>query len=247
VNVSIRKTVALLPIACSLLLAAQSACAENEASSSSASNHEIYAKAGILGAGAGYTYTINRYFAVRADYTGFKLEYNDGEAGDLKFDAEFKSNHLGLYGDYFPFAGNFRISAGVHSRTLEASVDGRHNGGEITIGKIKVNDLLTDADTATGSVKWDSMAPYLGIGWGHGNKGNRGLGFVADIGVSLGSPKTTLSVSNSLRQKLDNANAMAGNIYDVDQEIEDQRREVDDKIGKYSFWPHLYVGISYRF
>jgi len=48
----IRKTAALLPAACGLLLAAHA-----------------YAKAGFPGVGAGYAHSLNEYFGVQADFT----------------------------------------------------------------------------------------------------------------------------------------------------------------------------------
>jgi len=239
VKLTVRKTAALLPVACGLLLAAQSASAQ-----------EVYGKAGILGIGAGYSHSINEHFGVRADFSTVGTYDADGTADNLKYDAEFKANQLGLYGDWFPFGGSFRVTAGLHSRKLEASIVGRQDGGSISIGGIDVGSGLNDDDTATGKVKWDSVAPYLGIGWGHGNK-KPGFGFIADIGVSFGSPKTSLGVSNSLYGKLKaaeiNLNMIPGNNYNVDEEIEKQRREIDDEVAGISIFPHVFFGVSYRF
>jgi len=241
VKLTVRKTAALLPVACGLLLAAQSASAQ-----------EVYGKVGILGIGAGYSHSINQHFGVRADFSTVGTIDRDGTADKLDYDAEFKANQLGLYGDYFPFGGSFRLTAGLHSRKLEAAINGRANaGGTINIGGIETRNPLDAGDTAQGKVKWDSVAPYIGIGWGHHAKEGRGFGFIADIGVSFGSPKTTLSVSNSLYTKLNDAatelNKIPGNKYNVDEEIEKQRREVSDELDKVSIFPHLFIGLSYRF
>jgi len=240
VKLTVRKTAALLPVACGLFLAAHSASAQ-----------EVYGKVGVLGIGAGYSHSINQHFGVRADFSTVGTYETDGTADNLKYDAEFKANQLGLYGDYFPFGGSFRLTAGLHSRKLEASIIGRHDGGSITIGGIDVSNGLDDNDTATGKVKWDSVAPYIGIGWGHHAKEGRGFGFIADIGVSFGSPKTSLGVSSSLYGKLDDAadalNLIPGNNYNVDAEIEKQRKEIDDDVAGISIFPHLFIGISYRF
>jgi len=225
-----RKTAALLPAACGLLLAANVASAQ-----------EVYGKVGILGIGAGYSHSINERFGVRADFSTVGTYETDGTADNLKYDAEFKANQLGLYGDYFPFGGSFRLTAGLHSRKLESSVVGRHDGSSIDIGGLKFTGLLDDNDTVTGKVKWDSIAPYLGIGWGHHAKQGKGFGFIADIGVSFGSPSTSLGVSSQLRGKLDTLGQ------DTDAEIEKQRREIDDEVAGISIFPHAFIGLSYRF
>jgi len=241
VKLTVRKTAALLPLACGLLFAANYASAQ-----------EVYGKVGVLGVGAGYSHSINQHFGVRADFSTVGTIDRDGTADKLDYDAEFKANQLGLYGDYFPFGGSFRLTAGLHSRKLEVVANGRANpNGNITIGGIETTGLLDANDTATGKVKWDSIAPYIGIGWGHHAKPSGGFGFIADIGVSFGSPKTTLAVSNSLYTKLDAAaialNAIPGNNYNVDAEIEKQRKEIDDDVSGISIFPHLFIGISYRF
>jgi len=236
VKLTVRKTAALLPVACGLLLAAQSASAQ-----------EVYAKAGILGIGAGYSHSINQNFGVRADFSTVGTYETDGTADKLDYNADFKANQLGLYGDWFPFSGSFRVTAGLHSRKLEVIANGRANSaGRINIGGIETQVPLGASDSAQAKVKWDSVAPYLGIGWGHHAKEGRGFGFIADIGVSFGSPSTSLTISNDLRTKLDAAAPFFPGL-DVDEEIEKQRREIDDEVAGISIFPHVFFGVSYRF
>jgi len=235
VKLTVRKTAALLPVACGLFLAAHSASAQ-----------EVYGKVGVLGIGAGYSHSINQHFGVRADFSTVGTYETDGTADKLDYDADFKANQLGLYGDYFPFGGSFRLTAGLHSRKLEAVANGRANSdGKINIGGIETALPLGPNDSAQAKVKWDSVAPYLGIGWGHHAKEGRGFGFIADIGVSFGSPSTSLTISDGLRNKLDLVAAATGQ--NVDAEIEKQRKEIDDDVAGISIFPHLFIGISYRF
>jgi len=102
-----------------------------------------------------------------------------------------------------------------------------------------------DADTAHAKVKWPTVAPYLGIGWGHHASRGPGFGFIADIGVSFGSPKTELTISNLLRDKLEVVAAAQGS--SAASEIERQRRELADDVEEVKVIPRLFVGVSYRF
>jgi len=229
-----RKSCALLSIACGLLLAAQSASAQ-----------EIYAKVGILGVGAGYAHSVNDRFGVRADFSTIGTISRNGTADRLRYDADLKANQLGAYGDWFPFGGSFRLSAGLHSRKLEVTADGRASqSGTISIGNVDV-PYGGDADTAHARVKWPTVAPYLGIGWGHHASRGPGFGFIADIGVSFGSPKTELTISNPLRDKLEVVAAAQGT--SAAAEIERQRRELEDDVEEVKLIPHLFLGVSYRF
>jgi len=67
-----RSRLSLLAIACGALLATQSASADNTA-------HEVYAKAGLLGIGGGYAYSINERFGLRTDASMASLN-RDGTA-----------------------------------------------------------------------------------------------------------------------------------------------------------------------
>jgi len=231
---TICKRTSLLPIACGLLLATQSASAQ-----------EIYAKIGFLGVGAGYAHSLNERFGVRADFSSVGTISRDGTAGRLRYDADLKANQLGAYGDWFPFGGSFRLSAGLHSRKLEVAADGRASqSGTITVGNVEV-PYGGDTDTAHARVKWPTVAPYLGIGWGHHVGRGKGFGFLADIGVSFGSPKTELTISAPLREKLDVRAILTGT--SADAEIERQRRDIADDVEEVKVFPHLFVGVSYRF
>jgi len=231
----IPKTAALLPAACGLLLAAHAASA-----------HEIYAKAGFPGVGAGYAHSLNEHFGVQADFTTAGTISRNGVAGQLRYDADLKADQLGVYGNWFPFGGSFRLSGGLHSRTLEVSANGRATqSGTITIGNIEIP--YGDAtDSVQARVEWPKVAPYLGIGWGHHAHHEQGFGFIADLGLSFGSPKTELTISADLRKKLDDRADLNAGI-NADAEIERQRRAMAKDVETIKVFPHVFVGVSYQF
>jgi len=232
-NNTLRKSTGWLPLALGLLLTAPSASA-----------HEVYAKAGFPGVGAGYALGMNKYFGVRADYSSVGAVNRSGVAGMMRYDAELKASQLGAYADWFPFGGRFRLSGGLHSRTLELVADGTAENGMISIGELPAIPLGKD-DSVQARVEWPKVAPYLGIGWGHQAERNRGFGFVADLGVSFGSPKIELTLSSSLRAQLDKVSSKTN--LSVDDEIERQRRDIADDVETVKVFPHLFVGVSYRF
>jgi|GEM_PF-447382 len=177
-----------------------------------ANAHEIYLKGGLLGIGGGYSYSINNNLGVRAEYTKFSFDLNDKESGNLKYDAKFNSSHKSVYVDYFPFAGTFRLTAGLAKRNFGIDAYGyadEKNG--ISIGNTDLspheiadykNKLGLNGDiSAHADIKWKKTAPYFGLGWGHGS--SKGFGFVADIGVYLGKPKVNLKTSDALYEIAD--------------------------------------------
>jgi len=227
------RSIILIP-ACSLLLAAMPVSA-----------HEIYGKAGFLGAGIGYSYGFNKYLNLRTDYATIGTYQRTETVDQLQVKGKMKANQLGFYGDWFPFGGGFRLTAGVHRRTLEVSAEGKAAAN----GTWTIHDTVINADpndSVKGKVEFSKTAPYLGIGWGH-QSNKPGFGFIADIGVSFGKPKSKLSVSDSVRTKLDAVGAATGRANLADEEIAKQRKELDDTIGGIKIWPQAYIGVSYNF
>lgn len=198
----------------------------------------VYAKAGFLGVGIGYGHAINPAFTLRGDISTVGTFKRDGSASGFDYKAKLRNNQATVYFDYFPFASGFRLTAGVGVRDTRVTGDARPNSaGTVEIGGTVV--AFGPGDSATAKVKMPSVAPYLGIGYTSNPGGaQKGWGFIADLGVYLGKPKTTFDVSDSVRAKL-GANAQ--------QAIDKQRDDIHDKAKKLRVFPNLYVGVSYTF
>jgi len=235
----------LLPITCAALLAAQCANA------SSHNPHEVYVEAGLFGSkGIGYARSFNDVLGVRVDVSSSDTSRR-GRAGEFHYDAALKGQQMGAYADWFPFGGKFHLSAGLHTRKLNLDVDGRANAAKkIAIGRVEL-EYGGPEDSATARVKWPTVAPYLGLGWGHSTIQRGGFSFVSDFGVSLGAPKVELTISEALRKKLDAATEADRRINGTDMtangEIERQRSALAKDVGRVKVFPHLFVGVAYRF
>jgi len=239
------RSVPLRSLTCAALLAAQWA-------SASSNPHEVYAEVGPFGArGIGYAYSFSDIFGMRADFSrlGTGRNFNDGE---YRYEAALKGRQFGAYADWFPFGGTFHLSAGLTSRKLDADANARFNNvQDIRVGGVPVAGIDAN-DWVKASLKWSSVAPYLGLGFGHSTAQRAGFGFVSEIGVTLGAPKVQLSVSESLREKVDLVtsnpgleNPWAG--ISTDEAIENQRRELADDASKIKVFPHLSIGVEFRF
>jgi len=235
----------LLSITCAALLAAQ--CA----SASSHNPHEVYVEVGLLGSkGIGYARSFNDIFGVRAEVSASDAS-RSGRAGRFHYDADLKGRQMGTYADWFPFGGKFHLSAGLYTRKLSLDVDGRANEAKkIVIGRAEL-EYDGPEDSATAHVKWPIVAPYLGLGWGHSTIQRGGFSFVSDFGVSFGSPKVELTISDALRNKLDLAaeadRSINGSNMTTDGELARQRCALAKDAGKVKVFPHLFIGVAYRF
>lgn len=202
----------------------------------------LYAKAGFPGVGLGYAYGIDKSFGLRGDFTTMGSYSINDTSGKFDYEGDLKYNQVGIYGDWFPMANNFRLTAGLQFRDAKASAIGRPNSADIiTIGDVDV--LALPGDTAQAQIKFPSTAPYLGIGWGLNTAANKaGWSVFADLGVTIGKPKVSLNVSDSLGAKLDLATGGNGQL-EVDKQVADFRKDAN----KVKFVPQFFIGAAYKF
>lgn len=206
-------------------------------------------KFGTDGVGLGYTYGLSRYVDLRAGYQFGSFDYHDTEDG-TKYKAKLKLNAVTGLVDVKPFAGGFRVSAGLYGKTPEADLHA-HGFDDYELGdETYRGDLDLEGHTDLGGA-----SPYLGIGWG-GTSNGSGFGVSFDLGVIFGkSPKLDLAASGrACNASADPACDPAGaEGFDVSQnpdfqaELEKERRDMEDDAKDYRYWPVLNLGLHYRF
>jgi hypothetical protein len=180
-----------------------------------------------LGVGVEGGYRSNDYWAARGGINGarFKYSYHDNKA-DLSNDASLLS--AGIIGDYYPYAGDFRLSAGV--RLSANKIDGDvHN--LVKHGK-HFSIIVPDPQTRY-TVTQNPLQPYLGIGYSAQLKDRVSLNF--DLGaLYAGTPD--LSVHS-------HAERFGFTQRQIDRAIERQR----DRIAPFTVYPVMQVGLKINF
>lgn len=194
---------------------------------------KVYVTGGLQGFGVGVGQTINPRFGARAEFSGYSMSDSYTESGNT-YDGTLKLRSGNLLFDFFPFAGTFRLTGGVAAfgSELKLGIDGPQ-----TVEFDGRTYALGQGEFVRAKVEFPSAAPYLGLGWGHG-AGDRGFYFSADLGVYIGNFKTSLDVSDALRQRVELADPGA---------IERERQALDDSVADVSVVPSLQSYIGYRF
>lgn len=220
-----------LPLSPSCVLATLMLCAMP----SGALAGESYVKVGLPGVVVGYAHSVNDQLGLRIDAGTTGSISRDRTESDVPYRARMKYNRVGLFGDYRPFGGRFRLTAGLTVNDASMKLDSRFDGAtEVTVNETTITPSAADYFRA--HVKIPRLTPYFGIGWGHQPR-ETGFGFVADLGVSIGKPKVTVE-----QNLTDNH---PGLISQEDVDIE--TRQLKDKVGKLRVLPHVAVGMSYRY
>jgi hypothetical protein len=158
---------------------------------------------------------------------------NEREEG-IDYAVTLKTSRAGVFGDWFPFEGGFRLTGGVTFNNLKFDMLAQGNGSPITVGGVTFNSAPDDRLNV--KVEFPKTTPYLGIGWGH--QMGSGWGFAFDFGASFGKAKVTETHSGT-----NFGNTAVITQADIDRELVELR----DGVGKIKAWPLLSIGLNYQF
>ncbi len=194
---------------------------------------EIYSAIGLPGLMLGYSQPLDERLTLRADLGTIGKRSHNGVESGIDYEGKLKVDRVGLFADWF-VVGGFRLTGGVTLNDMHADLDGRGNGGTITIGN---NSYVAGPnDRFNVSIKFPRTTPYIGVGYGHRAAAAPGWSFSFDLGASIGKARVTGGASGPL---LSNAVAQA----DVDQELQ----QVRDGVGSIKAVPQVSLGLGYRF
>ncbi len=185
-------------------------------------------KAGTLGLGVEGTFGLSQRVNLRVGVNDYSYSMDETASG-IRYDAELDLSSGALLLDWHPFAGTFRLSAGLmHNKNalhLKATPTTNQTIGGNTYTPAQIGTL-------TGDVTFKKSAPYAGIGWGNAaSPGRFGLSF--EIGALFqGKPDVTLRASSGL-------------VSQVDLGAEEQQAEAD--LADFDVYPVISLGLSFRF
>lgn len=185
---------------------------------------------GTLGIGPELGYRGARV-GVRGNATFFGLS-RSVESDGVDYDGDLKLRSVGAMADFYPFGGGFRISAGARINKNQVRLTAKPTE-DVEIG----DEVYTPEQIGTlfGKVEGKKLAPTLTIGWG--SSGGPGLHFSIDAGAMFqGSPKVTeLRTTGMLNDP------------EFQEDLQRERREIEDDISSFKLYPVVQLGIGYRF
>lgn len=213
------------------------------------------ARAGTLGLGAEGTVGLTDRLNLRVPVNAFSYGYDETDDG-IKYDGRLKLGSLGAQLDVHPFKGSFYLTAGLFANRnkvkLKASdpsgTEEYELGDEDTVYTSDPDDPLA----LHGGLKFDDVAPYVGLGWGNAIQGKSSFYFRFEIGAYFeGSAKVGMRASGSA------VDGETGESFSVDddsaeaqafrQNLEEERAKLEHDIKKYDIYPAVGLALGYRF
>jgi len=185
-----------------------------------------------LGLGAELNFGLSDSFAARIGINDGTFNHNT-DVRSLNYSFDWQLQSISAIADWYPSQGSFRASGGIlYNNNSNKYVVNPANGNYIINGTPYSSTLIA---SYSGTMAFNKIAPYIGIGWGNPAEKNKGWGFVTDIGyIYQGNPKSDVVVTCTTTCPTNlQSDATAENNY------------LQENSG-YSWWPVVSIGISYQ-
>ncbi|MBU1424667.1 MAG: hypothetical protein KKH12_12245 [Gammaproteobacteria bacterium] len=199
----------------------------------------VYVNGGTTGFGLGVAGNLSESVTGRIGFNTWSKTVTQNDS-DGNYNLDLKLQTINLLADWYPFSGTFRTTLGLVSNGNKATVTATPSAG----GTYEFNNHIYTASefgSYTGEMKFNSTAPYLGVGWGNPVARDKTWGFVMDLGVMFqGSPKVTSTATCGPA-----LNVTDCQIFQNDVAASTATLEEDTKDFKY--WPVISIGVSYHF
>jgi hypothetical protein len=200
-------------------------------------------RAGTQGYGGDINIALMEKLNVRVGYNLFKIN-QEIEDTDVVYDGEIKLSNASALLDWHPFASGFRLTVGGVGPGLKANVQGRSTGGSFEIG----DGTYTAAQIGSlnGTLEFgNSVAPYVGLGWGNVVGKKHRVTFLFDFGVAyIGESKVNLSATCGSSLTVGQCATVQTRLQ-TDLAMEQQ--EMQDSVGGVQWWPVISLGLGVRF
>ena len=215
---------------------------ENSETSAKTRGWAITPEISTLGVGATVTKSITPNINAKIGINGLGIS-RDVSLSDVDYKADLNLFNVSTLADYHPWKnGGFRLTGGLVFKDNNIEGTGKAKNG----GKININGVDYDTTTQLTSVKTkislgNSVAPYLGIGWGNAVKPGKHWGFSTSLGLMFaGSPKVVLTpefgpgATPALKDQINN-------------NIEAERKKQESDLNWLNIYPVFSLAVSYQF
>ena len=192
-------------------------------------------KIGTLGYGAELSFALTDSLNARFGINDFVYIYN-GSSNSINYDFKLQLHTISVLADWHPFSGRFRTSVGLINNKNKINLAGKPTNGNFDInGTLYPTSQVSSVD---GSMSFNSISPYLGIGWGNPVADNKGWGLVSDFGILFqGEPKVDLMV---------NCTATVPICTQVQTNAEAENTRIQNDLSGFKYWPVISIGLSYQ-
>lgn len=202
--------------------------------------------AGTLGVGGQVTVNMLPLVNGRVAVQGFSFDKSLDKDG-VNYDGTLDLLTYGAYVDFYPLTRFVRLSAGLLGNSNKVGLDARCDSS------CDVGDLDIDGSSAklNGGMKFNSVSPYLGIGFSNPMKGILPFNLGFDAGVLMqGKPKVNLAASGTGTVTDDSGTRSGVNLAtdpEVQQAVAQEESDLSSDVKNFKYYPVVMLSIGWRF
>lgn len=190
----------------------------------------VAAKVSTLGGNMELYRSFGDYFNLHFGANYFTLNQDLEDDSDYSAEVSAGLMSFSALGDYYPFqSSTFRLTLGAYFNLNEVDailtpVNSYDVGGDVYTPE--------ELGTLDANIKFNPIAPYIGLGFGNPTSGESGFGFSFDIGsMYQGGSIVDLTAEGLLEPSAE----------------EDQVTLIQDNLNWFKWYPVVSLGLSYKF
>ena len=192
------------------------------------------AKIGTLGLGVEMTYGIMPHLNARLGVNAFSYTFDQKiDQIDYEFDFNLISGSLLL--DWHLLHSAFKISTGMVINKNNIDLQARTEDTLFIIDDMAYS--RDDVGELDGTIDFNLLSPYLGIGWGNAVGEKSRISFFVDLGVLFqGAPQADLSATGPISSDSE-----------FRRHLRNEEAEIEEETEGFKLYPIFSIGITYQF
>jgi hypothetical protein len=217
------------------------ACAMAFAAAASSAHAEVAVaiKGSTLGVGGDLNFGLTEKLNLRVGYSAFDFTHGVDRT-DVRYNGTLKLSNISGVFDLYPWSGAFRMSLGAVATDNKVNATGRP-----TDGSYKLNGNVYSASevgSLRGEIKMgNSIAPYVGIGWGNPVGEGSPVTVLFDVGaIYTGKTDVTLTAQCG-------AALSASTCTRLQNDTAAEARRLRNDVNEFTWYPVISLGLAYRF
>ena len=205
-----------------------------EMNKNSKSGLGLTGKIGTLGYGAELNFGFSDRIATRIGLNAYTYKRN-ADSGTVNYDFKLQLQTASVLADWYPVAGGFRTSGGLFYNNNKISLDAKPTGGNYIINGVTYPS--SQIGTLQGTLSFNKVAPYFGIGWGNPVATDKGWGMTSDFGVLFQGKPTTSLVATCGGTPCSTV---------IQDSVTAENNKLQEDLSSIKLWPVVSFGISYQ-